>query len=353
MPWADPVIMRKGKSRSIPGSMTLFNISGFQVAVREGRGITSKFLDYDFTDGDPKYTEEEIWSSFKLRTLNITYQKRSEVQGIETNHFLVTIPNLTTSAEIEVAQKTGQMPYQNLENLVYALDGAPIIMSLPNWYGSNPNILSQTSNTDRGSPSKTGVNVYRTRTSYSKDSQPLSEPELITEATWETYGNQVYRGKVDIEPGTGLTLTGQIANQLSVFTWNCNPTIDSTCALQAAAQSATDPLCYLNGVTQYPCSAANVFTPKVMGGKVIPVYFLTTDPDAPDKVIKQLQFGLSIRYALSILVIIIPFLAAGVAAFLGYRLYHVIKDENESKFNSDNNNNAVLQTTFTSDAMPK
>lgn len=352
MPWADPVIMRKGKSRSIPGTMTIFNISGFQVAIREGRGITSDFLDYDFTDGDPKYTEEEIWSSYKLRTLNITYQKRSEVSGIETNHFLVNIPNLTTAAEIQAAQKSGQMPYQNLDNLVYALDGSPVIMSLPNWYGSEPAILSQTSNADRLSPSTVGVNVYRTRSSYSKDSQPLAEPTLVNEDTWETYGNQIYRGKVDIEPGTGITLTGQIANQFSVFTWNCNPKIDPSCGFQATAQSATDPLCYLDGTRQYPCSGANVFTPKVMGGKVIPVYFLTTDPDAPDSLVDQLKFGLSIRYALSILVIIIPILSVGIGAFLGYRLFKVIKEENDANYSS-NNNDAVLQTTFTTDAMSK
>jgi hypothetical protein len=351
MPWADPTVMRKGKDRAIAGTMSIFNISGFQVSVRQGRGITSNFLDYDLTDGDPKYDEEEIWSSFKLRTLNISYQKRSEVFGIETNHFLSNIGNATTTAEKEAVQRSGQMPYENLENLVYASDGVPVIMSLPTWYGSNPRMLSQTSNAGVGSTSTVGVNVYRTYESYDRQAKPYATPQLVTEQTWDTFGEKEYRGKVDIEPATGLTLKGQIANQFSVFTWNCNPQLDSSCALQATAQSPTAPLCYLDGTRQYPCSAANIFTPAVMGSKVLPVYILTTDPSAPDSAVNNLHFGITARYAFSILVIIIPILSFIIGGYLSYRLYHLIQEENAAHAAGAGDNDAVLSTAYAGDLM--
>jgi hypothetical protein len=351
MSWADPTVMRKGKDRTLAGTMTIFNISGFQVSVRQGRGITSDFLDYDLTDGDPKYKEEEIWSSFKLRTLNITYQKRSEVFGIETNHFESNIDNATTQAEKEAVQRSGQMPYQNLENLVYASDGTPVIMSLPNWYGSNSLMLTQTSNTGVGSTSTVGVNVYRVYDSYDRKAEKYSTPVLVTEETWDTFGEKEYRGKVDIEPATGLTLKGQIANQFSVFTWNCNPQLDSSCALQATAQSPTTPLCYLGGGRQYPCNAANIFTPAVMGSKVLPMYILTTDPSAPDSAVESLHFGITARYAFSILVIIIPILSVAIGGFLSYRLYHLIQEENAAHAAGAHDNDAVLSTAYAADGM--
>lgn len=353
MPWADPTIMRKGKDRLITGTMSIFNITGFQVSVREGRGITSKFLDYDLTDGDPMYYEEEIWSSFKLRTLNVTYQKRSEVFGIETNHFISKISNLTTQAELEDAQRTGQMPYPNLENLVYAADGVPAIMSLPNWYGSDPRILTQTSNTALASPSTVGVNIYRTRTSYDRNAEVYSTPQLVTQETWDTFGEKEYRGKLDIEPATGLTLKGQIANQFSVFIWNCNPLLDPTCAFQATAQSPTNPLCYLDGTRQYPCSASNIFTPSVKGSKVLPMYILTTDPAAPDSVVDNLHFGIGTRYALSILVIIIPILSFFIGGYLSSRLYHLIQEEKAANAAGAYGGDAVLSTSYVGDALNK
>jgi hypothetical protein len=357
MPWADPTIMRKGKDRAIPGTMSIFNVTGYQVVVREGRGITSHFLDYDLTDGDPKYDEEEIWSSFKLRTLNISYQKKSEVFGIETNHFLSIISNATTAAEEEAVQKSGQMPYENLENLVYATDGIPVIMSLPMYYGSSPLMLSQTSNTALGSPYTTGaISLYRTRTSYDRNSDVYATPQLVTEETWETFGEKEYRGKIDIEPATGLTLKGQIENQFSLFIWNCNPSLDPTCALQATPQGSTNtpPLCYLSGNgMQYPCNAANVFTPAVRGSKVLPIYILSTDPSAPKSVVESLQTGIGLRYGLSILVIIIPILSVALGGFLSYRLYHLIQEEKAAHAAGAYGGDAVLSTSYGTDALVK
>lgn len=76
-------------------------------------------------------------------------------------------------------------------------------------------------------------------------------------ATLSTQGHQ------SIEPATGATIGGSLANMASVFTWNCDPTLPAGfCNLMG--QEDDGSLCYsplVPGV-MYPCSAANVFIPK-------------------------------------------------------------------------------------------
>ena len=63
--------------------MTIFNVTGYLPAIREGRGITSKFLDYQLTNGDPKYDEELLWSNYQLNTLLVEYDETHVRNGIE------------------------------------------------------------------------------------------------------------------------------------------------------------------------------------------------------------------------------------------------------------------------------
>lgn len=59
-----------------------------------------------------------------------------------------------------------------------------------------------------------------------------------------------------------------------------------------------------------------------MGGKVFPMYFITTEPEAPVEVYDKLVVSVNLRYALSILVIIFPalFLIALILLAWRYRL---------------------------------
>ncbi|CAE7704004.1 unnamed protein product, partial [Symbiodinium microadriaticum] len=119
MPWADPAVVTNALKGLYPGTMTIFNVTGFLPAIREGRGITSKFLEYQLTDGDPKYDEELLWSTYQMNTLLVEFDKNHLHRGIEVNRFLPEITAGTTPEEKEAEQRSGQMPYANMENLVY------------------------------------------------------------------------------------------------------------------------------------------------------------------------------------------------------------------------------------------
>lgn len=275
MSWADPTTIKSGRSTPPgPGTTIPFPVHGYQAGVRHGKGITSNFGVYQLTNGKPLYKEAEVWSPFKLGVTPLVYEKNRQVQGIETNHFVPNVEHSTDPTELEEKQRNGILPYQNMYNLVYSLAGIPVIMTYPNFYESDPRMLSQSDNHERKSSSSSGVLLYRTRDGYTKDSDLLDTPAPITVDTWDEFGPDNFRGYLDIEPATGLTFQGKVANQLSVYTWNCNPSLDSTCSF--IRNTSTHSNCYTNGI--YPCSFANVFTPKVMGGKVLPVYWLYTTP---------------------------------------------------------------------------
>lgn len=263
MSWADPTVVKTGKAKTAgTGTMVPFKVSGYQAGIRHGRGITTGFGVYQLTDGDPLYEESDVWAPFKLGVTPIIYEKNRKVDGLETNHFIPNTKHATDPAVIEEKQRHGILPYQNMFNLVYSLGGIPVIMTYPNFYESDPKMLSQSDNRDRKSSSHAGVTLYRTRDGYNKNSARLPTPVEITTETWEEFGASNFRGYLDIEPATGLTMEGKIANQFSVYTWNCNPSLDPSCQF---IRNSTYR-CYTNGL--FACSFANVFTPKVLFSNV-------------------------------------------------------------------------------------
>ena len=53
MNWADPSVYLYGSDNPETGHMLIGNVSGKQFSFREGRGVTSDFLEYQLTDGTP------------------------------------------------------------------------------------------------------------------------------------------------------------------------------------------------------------------------------------------------------------------------------------------------------------
>merc|ERR1712000_474094 len=266
MPWADPTVIKTGLTNPSAGNTTISPITGYNFVLRKPRGITSGFLDYQLTDGEPESKEDEVWIMFRRGSVQTKWEKTVLLEGVEVNKFR---PELTLSADpedIEARQRSGQLPYQNMKNVACSAGGRPIVMSFPLFYGSDEAALSQSSNSARFSAATTGVNIYRTRDGYSDKAELLDDPELVTTQTWDDYGGPVYSGFINIEPASGVALSGVMVNQVNTYTYNCNPTLDPTCGLFYSVYNSSDPLCYgPSSGLQYPCSAFNIFTPKVMG----------------------------------------------------------------------------------------
>ena len=306
MPWADPAIGPITAAGGVAGEMNVQNVSGNTVIGRRGTGITSEFLDYALSDGSPVTKEETIFFPQGLTTRRLSYVKESDVGGVPTNTFAFEFPDNLTVVEDEERQRNGEMPFARLQNMRYS-KGAAGIVGPPNYYGVDESIYTQSSNTDKFAGPGGGISMYRTRDGYSSSSALLDTPVLMTASSVAEFSGE-WNGYTKIEPASGVSLETQLHNMASVFTWNCNPQIDQTCGLLASPYDANDPLCYNFGVgTHMPCSNANVFTPKVRGGKVLPLLWnrAVLKPDGAEE---QFLKAMDIRLFLAIMCLIFPIL---------------------------------------------
>lgn len=310
MTWADNPPMRTALSSTSSVGYTIGNVSGEIFALHEPKGFEPQFLSTEMVDSTkPLKDIIPIWVGFRRGTLPFKYVKDVTINKITANYYETQFELSSDRVELEKLQRNGMVPYQNIFDTYYTSNGRPIIMSAPNFYGSESIVLSQSNNQKRRSNLTVGVNLYRTRDGYDKDSTLLTTPSLITTETWDTF-YESYIGTIAIEPATGVTLDGSVVNQMSTHTWNCDTSVDPTCALYFYNKTfSRGRLCYKNGQSSYPCSANNVFTPFVMGGKILPIFWLRASPQIPSTVFNAIHGVQRKEFVASILVLVIPILS--------------------------------------------
>lgn len=319
MNWADFSVVSGALTGTLPGQYTEYDIEGTQMAIRKGKGITTGFLEYDISDGEPQNKEESIWAPFRLDALKFEHVESFEYQELQAAHMRPYIQTNFTDAEHEERQRKGEMPYPNQKNVAHS-KGVPIVLGYPNFYKVNEEILTQSDNTARVAPPGSEIQLFRTRDGYGPESAQLENPVRMTTATLEQFAAD-YEGDMVIEPATGVTLDASVVTMISNFIWQCDPRLDTTCGLVASAYNAADPLCYNFGNgKQMPCSATNVFTPKVHGGKVMPVWWLRSLAIPSDDLVDDLLAVSDTRYALSISVLVLPIIFAVGFLFAVYQL---------------------------------
>jgi hypothetical protein len=327
--------MRPGLSPGSPGgTYTSFNISGEIFGLHEGKGFEAQFLSNQLTkDESPLKKSLSIWVAFRRSVMEYRYQKERVVKGIPTNSYETHYDPTTDAALRETQQRHGMTPYQNMVSLYYASSGRPLIMSSPHFHRSDATVLTQTDNHHRKSDLTTGVLLYRTRDGYDTDSPSLTSPQVVTPETWEQF-HEAYSGHLSLEPATGVTLSGAVVNQISTMSWNCNPNLDPTCGMFFYNQSASQgKLCYRSGPAVapsfFPCSAANVFTPLVMGGKVFPIFWLRASPRIPSNVYDALH-GLQRKAFISgVLVLVIPIVSFVVILVMAFAIISTRKSSQQ------------------------
>ena len=140
-----------------------------------------------------------------------------------------------------------------------------------------------------------GIEIYRpvdfesNPGSFSKGS---SEYQVVSNDTWAANDAEL-RSYFDLEPGSGLTVRSRMRFGKSYALWECNPQSNEMCHIGRRGQGERS--CYsvsgsglftdlgdakkaeliAAGETSFtfPCSASNVLTPGVVGGKVIPSHW--------------------------------------------------------------------------------
>jgi hypothetical protein len=116
---------------------------------------------------------------------------------------------------------------------------------------------------------------------------------LVDETIIESKADHL-QSYLDVEPATGLGIRSKLRVGVSYSIWECDPETNAHCKLSRHSDGSGK--CYgtvgdsiftnYSNATKkallvaagkndftYPCSAANVMTPKVVGGKITPMYW--------------------------------------------------------------------------------
>lgn len=87
MRWADPSVVAYGNDAPEDGDMMIGQVSGKQFSFREGRGVTSDFLEYQLTDGKPLSSNDDLWIPYKRTAINTVKAGSGKIKGIHVNQF--------------------------------------------------------------------------------------------------------------------------------------------------------------------------------------------------------------------------------------------------------------------------
>ena len=178
------------------------------------------------------------------------------------------------------------MPYDGLQPIGHANgpsnSGRPVYFHQPLYLNGDAELLSQQNNThvDSTTESGNGIQIYRPIAEESDpgtftvgDANP--NYSLVQESTWTTNDGDL-RSYFDIEPSTGIVARSRMRFGKSYSIWECDPETNTKCnrgggggGVGSASADCYQTLAGTTGLT-YSCSAGNVLTPKVVGGKIMP-----------------------------------------------------------------------------------
>ena len=156
-------------------------------------------------------------------------------------------------------------------------------------------MLSQQNSSHVDGPSGNGIQIFHQK---SYDSNPgafslNNENYNLVDKAWVEANEDSLQSYLDLEPATGLGIRSKLRFAKSHSIWECDPETNEHCKLarhsngagkcygtvgedifSSLSQSQKDLFIAANATTfTYPCSAANILSPHVIGGKIIPTYW--------------------------------------------------------------------------------
>ena len=217
--------------------------------------------------------------------------------------------------------ETGQgLPFDGLQSLGH-LAGIPVYLHQPFFMGGDEELYTQSNNSHVQSTSGNGIQLYHSGdyNSYEDVTDPggyvvggTNGNYQRVDKDWVEENSKSFETFLDVESATGITLESRIRYGVSYSIWECNPEVNPACIL--AVKSKGQAKCYndfgqaylqdLNSAVKtfletngqdeftFPCSAANVFTPNVVAGKILPAYWFSANSTArPQDVDKLMAAG--------------------------------------------------------------
>mmetsp|Transcript_10984 Transcript_10984/g.20517 ORF Transcript_10984/g.20517 Transcript_10984/m.20517 type:complete len:963 (+) Transcript_10984:178-3066(+) len=162
------------------------------------------------------------------------------------------------------------------------MKGRPTYFHNPYFMNGDKELFSQHNNSHVDFRDGNGLKLYRLVNSLEDPglfSVGSLNYELLTNETTpfemkdEFLDQNPYESYIDLEPATGLGVRVRFRHGISHSFWECDPVSNEQCKL-SKFRSSNDGCYSSSNQGSYPCSAANVFSPVVVGGKIIPTYWV-------------------------------------------------------------------------------
>mmetsp|Transcript_19577 Transcript_19577/g.35437 ORF Transcript_19577/g.35437 Transcript_19577/m.35437 type:complete len:941 (+) Transcript_19577:340-3162(+) len=315
------------------------------------KGLTAKVGTSQISDGYPKKIPHPVYVPSAKKSIDFVFEGvrekfvRNKICGTDTCIVSARLrPNATSFHISENGNDGTGMPFDGLQTVGHvsgpSTTGRPEYFHQPLYFDGDETLYTQQDSSYAETADGNGIKIYRPTTasdpSAFNPSAPGSNYQLVDKAYVDSQ-NEVIQSHIDIEVGSGLGARQRMRFGTSYSIWECDPSTNEKCKVAVNSKGAND--CYTttgstlfdavvtadkNDLTTlgrsdftYPCSAANLLTPHVVGGKILPMYWYeeSTIHATADEIDVLAAYAAS--YNQSGINFILAFGLAFVAAFLG------------------------------------
>eukprot|EP00301_Raphidiophrys_heterophryoidea_P025339 c8481_g1_i1.p1 GENE.c8481_g1_i1~~c8481_g1_i1.p1 ORF type:complete len:778 (-),score=148.24 c8481_g1_i1:104-2176(-) len=254
----------------------------------KGVGHTSGSFSKELTDGKPKYDSRTVFITQVYRPTTVHFKGTTKFNGITLAKYSPNQDFLSQAVkayplDVDNGIVGGATPYSGIADISY-IAGFPAYVSRPLFLYGDAEALHQTTcnrtNPQTATVSCSGINIMIDGESA------LPDPVL-----YETYLN--------VEPATGLTMEGHKRLMASFGLYKC--------------------VSKLQGCTPYfGVGLANLLSPYVPGGKVIPQYWMDETSQATDDQVSKFKSLEMVSYSADVVLLVLTlfgslFIVAGAA----------------------------------------
>ena len=283
----------------------LSKVSGSTGKYFKPKGLFSKVGASQVTDGIP-IGAHPVYISDAKKPIDFVFEGfrtgflRNKVCGTDTCVVSARMrPNATAFVFDEDVNDGAGLPYDGLQPVGHvkgpSITGRPEYIHHPLYYNGDETLYTQQDNTHVDKADGNGLKIYRPTTDANPGAFNASSEnyQLVDKAYVDGQTDELH-SHIDIEVATGLGARQRMRFGTSYSLWECDPAVNNKCKL--GIKSKGEHSCYKGtsgadifnalddaektdlrtlgrDIPSYSCSAANVLTPEVVGGKIVPMFW--------------------------------------------------------------------------------
>lgn len=271
------------------------------------KGLTVKVGTSHISDGFPRKVPHPVYVPSVRRAIDFVFEGRrqnfvrNKICGTDTCIVSARLLPLNTTFNFTESGNDGTgLPFNGVKPVGHfsgpSTTGRPEYLHQPLFFAGDEALYTQQDNTHVDSASGNGIKIYRPATDSDPGAFNPSETgpnyQLVDRAYVEMKKDDL-QSHIDIEVASGLGARQRMKFGTSYSIWECDPSTNEKCSVAVNSKGAnacfptagTAALGAMTAADQndlatldrnnftYPCSAANLFTPNVVGGKIVPMYW--------------------------------------------------------------------------------